>query len=44
MEVSELKNVFKILKTEHYTFYRYGMIFFIPVQEPLNFSEFRKSM
>ena len=28
MEVSELKNVFKILKTEHYTFYRYGMIFF----------------
>jgi hypothetical protein len=28
MEDSELKKVFKILKTDHYTFYRYGMIFF----------------
>lgn len=28
MEVEELKKVFKILKMDHYTFYRYGMIFF----------------
>ncbi|WP_310381859.1 tyrosine-type recombinase/integrase [Flavobacterium sp.] len=28
MEVSELQKVFKILKTDYYTFFRYGMIFF----------------
>lgn len=28
LEVDELNKIFKILKTNHYTFYRYGMIFF----------------
>lgn len=28
LEIDELKKVFKILKTDYYTFYRYGMIFF----------------
>jgi site-specific recombinase XerC len=28
LEVDELNKIFKILKTENYTFYRYGMIFF----------------
>lgn len=28
LEISELQQIFKILKSEHYTFYRYGMIFF----------------
>ena len=28
LEVDELNKIFNILKTDHYTFYRYGMIFF----------------
>lgn len=28
LEISHLQQIFKVLKSEHYTFYRYGMIFF----------------